>query len=541
MLATVGTNEYDALIADPIGKSQIGGDMAMLSGNLMDFPAEAQDLSNFTFGDDAYDEEIVEVPQENPGKESTGTSKLLQRWWWRQSALVLHGGRRYFLFDLKGMELTCVLALFHSLSQLDFYNTFFFVTFIGRWTREEHLAFIKGLEMYGKGWKKIASLIKTRTVVQIRTHAQKYFLKLSKARQNGEHPLSKGVNRSGIDGARKRRPKKTDRPLALCPAVKQYFQKPLLGDSRGASPTINATSSAANEGKQNNVAMSNQNSSAGYRAGNQAAGKALGEGLLDAESGLFNFLSPVLNSDAGNTTASDTQSVNSGHSNSNSSLATVSPPLWYTKGAHLTNLLKDAEGLDWCSDKGIPHNDSVLSFTTSTSISTAASSPSDASKDGVDGPGATTTTNRNEFQPWNLVHQQQLYREEAATSVRGGGQGALASSIGGSALYPSLEGLPLPPSKRTKVEAGDPEVMQQPKGIADGPLAHSAFGSNNSGSSGVEGKPLPADLSESRMMEQMLSNQMAMQRQINELRNEARKAQHGASPRAAVGASAAQA
>ena len=44
--------------------------------------------------------------------------------------------------------------------------------------------FIKGLELYGKGWKKIAGLIKTRTVVQIRTHAQKYFLKLSKARHN---------------------------------------------------------------------------------------------------------------------------------------------------------------------------------------------------------------------------------------------------------------------------------------------------------------------------------------------------------------------
>jgi len=56
----------------------------------------------------------------------------------------------------------------------------------GRWTREEHLAFVRGLELHGKGWKKIASLIKTRTVVQIRTHAQKYFLKLSKTRQSGE-------------------------------------------------------------------------------------------------------------------------------------------------------------------------------------------------------------------------------------------------------------------------------------------------------------------------------------------------------------------
>jgi SHAQKYF class myb-like DNA-binding protein len=56
----------------------------------------------------------------------------------------------------------------------------------GRWTAEEHRLFLQGLEQHGKGWKKIASLIKSRTVVQIRTHAQKYFQKLSKARQNGD-------------------------------------------------------------------------------------------------------------------------------------------------------------------------------------------------------------------------------------------------------------------------------------------------------------------------------------------------------------------
>lgn len=56
----------------------------------------------------------------------------------------------------------------------------------GRWTAEEHLLFLQGLEQYGKGWKKIACLIKSRTVVQIRTHAQKYFQKVKKAKQNGE-------------------------------------------------------------------------------------------------------------------------------------------------------------------------------------------------------------------------------------------------------------------------------------------------------------------------------------------------------------------
>lgn len=39
---------------------------------------------------------------------------------------------------------------------------------------------MEGISRYGKEWKKIASLISTRTVVQVRTHAQKYFQRLSK-------------------------------------------------------------------------------------------------------------------------------------------------------------------------------------------------------------------------------------------------------------------------------------------------------------------------------------------------------------------------
>jgi len=54
----------------------------------------------------------------------------------------------------------------------------------GRWTKEEHEAFLKALKMYGKEWKKVAAKVKTRTVVQTRTHAQKYFQKLQKARSD---------------------------------------------------------------------------------------------------------------------------------------------------------------------------------------------------------------------------------------------------------------------------------------------------------------------------------------------------------------------
>lgn len=56
----------------------------------------------------------------------------------------------------------------------------------GRWTREEHEAFLNALQMYGKEWKKVAAKVKTRTVVQTRTHAQKYFQKLQKVMSGGE-------------------------------------------------------------------------------------------------------------------------------------------------------------------------------------------------------------------------------------------------------------------------------------------------------------------------------------------------------------------
>lgn len=53
----------------------------------------------------------------------------------------------------------------------------------GRWTFEEHNCFLEGLRTYGKSWRKLSTMIPTRTVLQIRTHAQKYMLKLLRAKQ----------------------------------------------------------------------------------------------------------------------------------------------------------------------------------------------------------------------------------------------------------------------------------------------------------------------------------------------------------------------
>ena len=50
----------------------------------------------------------------------------------------------------------------------------------GRWSDDEHQKFIEGILKYGNEWKKVQSIIKTRTSTQARSHAQKFFLRLKK-------------------------------------------------------------------------------------------------------------------------------------------------------------------------------------------------------------------------------------------------------------------------------------------------------------------------------------------------------------------------
>jgi SHAQKYF class myb-like DNA-binding protein len=48
----------------------------------------------------------------------------------------------------------------------------------GRWSQEEQDRFLKGCYFFKNDWEKIKDYIKTRTVPQIRSHAQKYLIKL---------------------------------------------------------------------------------------------------------------------------------------------------------------------------------------------------------------------------------------------------------------------------------------------------------------------------------------------------------------------------
>lgn len=245
----------------------------------------------------------------------------------------------------------------------------------GRWTREEHVMFLKGLEMYGKGWKKIAQLIKTRTVVQIRTHAQKYFLKLTKARENGNtEGLSLQCKGFGSNFRKKMKKRRADRPVSVAPPLKPYV-KP--GRDPGEPVDIDSTlyefltpniglSSSCDDLQQNTVntaADCDGSLPSSYngvtKLSNAKSVSNLDAVAKDADSATIPLgeVGSQSNNNKGGIKASIScpqfgATMNSTKTTERRRLSQQErmPPQWYSTGEHVTTLLKEAEGLDWSID-----------------------------------------------------------------------------------------------------------------------------------------------------------------------------------------------
>ncbi|KAK4745142.1 hypothetical protein SAY87_011454 [Trapa incisa] len=54
-----------------------------------------------------------------------------------------------------------------------------------KWTDEEHNKFLEALKLYGRAWRRIEEHVGTKTTIQIRSHAQKFFSKVVRDSRGG--------------------------------------------------------------------------------------------------------------------------------------------------------------------------------------------------------------------------------------------------------------------------------------------------------------------------------------------------------------------
>ncbi|KAG9442495.1 hypothetical protein H6P81_018349 [Aristolochia fimbriata] len=113
-----------------------------------------------------------------------------------------------------------------------------------RWTEEEHKKFLEALKLYGRAWRRIEEHIGSKTAVQIRSHAQKFFSKV--ARESGGSN-SESVKAIEIPPPRpKRKPMHPyPRKLVHCSSTKgisvseheERSPSPVLSEPENGSPT----------------------------------------------------------------------------------------------------------------------------------------------------------------------------------------------------------------------------------------------------------------------------------------------------------------
>ncbi|CAA0812941.1 Protein REVEILLE 6 [Striga hermonthica] len=90
------------------------------------------------------------------------------------------------------------------------------------WTEPEHDKFLEALQLFDRDWKKIEAFVGSKTVIQIRSHAQKYFLKAQKSGTNEHLPPPRPKRKAAHPY-----PQKATKIAPVAPQDLSQFQAPL--------------------------------------------------------------------------------------------------------------------------------------------------------------------------------------------------------------------------------------------------------------------------------------------------------------------------
>ncbi|CAL9194937.1 unnamed protein product, partial [Musa hybrid cultivar] len=91
------------------------------------------------------------------------------------------------------------------------------------WTEQDHDKFLEALQLFDRDWKKIEAFVGSKTVIQIRSHAQKYFLKVQKNGTNEHVPPPRPKRKAAHPY-----PQKAAKNVTQIPEVKTLLQTSCL-------------------------------------------------------------------------------------------------------------------------------------------------------------------------------------------------------------------------------------------------------------------------------------------------------------------------
>ncbi|CAN0274808.1 unnamed protein product [Pylaiella littoralis] len=146
----------------------------------------------------------------------------------------------------------------------------------GRWTKEEHEAFLFGVALYQGDWDLIASLVETRTASQVRTHGQKFFAKLEKGEAFPAEPYQ-SVYPSGNDSTCSSVPAASlPQPFVVWASARHERRGHRGGGGGGGGGTSAATNTMPNENAPSSLSV--DSAFCGRRGGSSSGGGGSGGG-----------------------------------------------------------------------------------------------------------------------------------------------------------------------------------------------------------------------------------------------------------------------